>query len=171
MKIISFNTRGLSDFNKFRRIIHKLRLHRPDIILLQETFTNAHTTLDLNHIRNTWNNIWQGDIYLSNHIAILVSPTLSSTQIFQSPDNRIIDISLKSHTKQTIYIRNIYAPSGGHTTSQQFWDNLPPNPPNPLIVGGDFNKTSSTSTTNPVKAPDAIPTQLSSHPSSPPLST
>src|SRR6185436_740588 len=144
MKIISFNTRGLSDFNKFRRIIHKLRLHRPDIILLQETFTNAHTNLDLNHIQNTWNNIWQGDIYLSNHIAILVSPSLSSTQIFQSPDNRIIDISLKSHTNQTIYIRNIYAPSGGHTTSQQFWDNLPPNPPNPLIVGGDFNKTSST---------------------------
>ena len=39
MKIISLNANGLSDFNKFKRIITKLSPLSPDIILLQEIFS------------------------------------------------------------------------------------------------------------------------------------
>lgn len=38
MKVITLNAQGLTDFNKVKRILTKLRPFSPDIILFQEIF-------------------------------------------------------------------------------------------------------------------------------------
>ena len=137
MKIISFNGHSLMQFDKFRRIIQTLRQHKPDIILLQEIAPPAaHPNLPL--MQSLWHTIWQGDIYLSPLIAILISPQYKSKLIGISTDNRVMDVSLDHPKHLTFSIRNIYAPA--HESQHcSFWASIPPLPPNTMIIGGDFN--------------------------------
>src|SRR5438128_4836264 len=114
MKIISLNTHGLSNFSKCRRLLSKLRIHKPDIILLQETFTLSPTSPTFSSITTQWQSIWNGDIYLSTHLAILIPAHISSHHIFTSSYHRIMDISIHPHNSPPFIIWNIYGPTQQH---------------------------------------------------------
>src|SRR5437016_6416312 len=131
MKIISFNRCSLMQFNKFRRIIRTLRHHKPDIILLQEIAPSS-TTPNLYHMQTLWQTIWQGDVYISPQVAILISPSFKSKLIGISPDDHIMDVSIEHPKFSTISIRNIYAPAH-ENLHRSFWASVPPLPPNTMI--------------------------------------
>ena len=125
------------NFDKFRRIIQTLRQHKPDIILLQETAPpSTHPNLSL--MQSLWQTIWQGDIYLSPLIAILISPQYKSKLLGISNDNRVMDVSIEHPKHLSFSIRNIYAPAQ-ESLHRSFWASIPPLPHNTMIVGGDFN--------------------------------
>src|SRR5438128_3955118 len=137
LKIISFNGRSLLHFDKFRRVIRLLRHHHPDIILFQEIApSKAHFNPMLTW--TLWQTIWQGDIYISHHTAILISPQFSSLLISITPDNRVMDVSITHPKLSNITICNIYAPANTDL-QHSFWSSFPPPHPNTMIVGGDFN--------------------------------
>src|SRR5438128_11467332 len=136
-KIITFNGQSLLDFNKFWQIIRLLRLHHPDIILFQE-IAPPHAHFDPIQTRTLWQTIWHGDIYISAHTAILISPHFPSSLISISPDNQVMDVSITHPKLSNISICNIYAPAQ-HNQQHSFWSSLPTTPPNTMIVGGDFN--------------------------------
>src|SRR5438128_3766470 len=138
MKIISLNTHGLSDFSKFRRILSKLRFRKPDIILLQETFTLSTNPPTLPSIIAQWQSIWNGAIYLSNHLAILIPSHIPSQHIATSTCNRIMDVSVHPPNSSPFIIRNIYDPAQPQL-QPHFWDSLPSLLPNTKIISGDFN--------------------------------
>src|SRR5437660_9314740 len=94
MKIISFNGRSLMQFDKFRRIIRTLRHHKPDIILLQEIAPSS-STPNLYHMQTLWQTIWQGDVYISPQVAILISPSFKSKLIGISPDESVMNLSIE----------------------------------------------------------------------------
>ena len=94
MKIISLNSHGLSNFPKFCRLLNKLRILKPDIILLQETFTLSNNPLSLpSHIAQ-WQSIWNGNIYLSSHLAILIPSHIPSQHLYTSPCQCIMDVTI-----------------------------------------------------------------------------
>jgi len=139
MKIISFNANSLSNFQKFKRILTKLKSFSPDIILLQEIFNYNITPNCLKFATKTWSSVWKGDIHAIPYVAILVNPHIKSTLSFESNDHRIIDITISSPHSPTTNIRNVYAPAD-HTAQRTFWTSFPPLPSAPLIVGGDLNE-------------------------------
>src|SRR5437899_4611682 len=96
MKIISLNTHGLTNFHKFRRLLTKLRIHKPDIILLQETFIHSIHPSQLTSHSTQWQLLWNGDIHLSTHLAILISPHIPSQHLYTPPCHRIMDVSIHS---------------------------------------------------------------------------
>src|SRR5437879_1430589 len=129
MKIISLNTHGLSNFIKFRRLLTKLRIYKPDIILLQETFIHSIHPSQLTSYSSQWQSIWKGDIHLSTHLAILIALHISSQHLRTSPCHRIMDVSISPPNSTPLTIRNIYGPV--HQSQQPaFWDSLPPLLPN-----------------------------------------
>src|SRR5437879_6300982 len=134
MKIISLNGRSLMQFDKFCQIIQTLRHHKPDMILLQEIAPSS-TTPNLYYMQTLWQTIWQGDVYISPQVAILISPSFKSKLIGISLDGRIMDVSIEHPKLSTISIRNIYAPAQ-ENRHQSFWASIPPLPPNTMIVGG-----------------------------------
>jgi len=94
MKIISLNTNGVSNFQKFKRILTKLTPLSPDIILLQEIFNYNITPNRLKFLTQMWSSIWKGDIHATPYVAILVTPHIKSNLSFESTDHRIIDITI-----------------------------------------------------------------------------
>src|SRR5438128_10973211 len=89
-------------------------------------------------MQTLWQTIWQGDVYISPQVAILISPSFKSKLIGISPDDHIMDVSIEHPKFSTISIRNIYAPAH-ENRHRSFWASIPPLPPNTMIVGGDFN--------------------------------
>src|SRR6185295_10134171 len=139
-KIISLNANGLSDFQKLKRILTKLRPLSPDIILLQEIFDYTITPDKLKFKTQSWTSIWKGDIHATPYVAVLVSPHIQSNLSFESNDHRIMDISILPPHSTQINIRNVYAPADDHNQGQRaFWNAFPDLPPIANIVGGDFN--------------------------------
>src|SRR6185436_20850167 len=94
MRVISFNANGLTNFQKFKRVLTKLKSFSPDIILLQEIFSYNITPNRLNFNTKMWSSIWKGDIHATPYIAILVSPHIKSNLCFESTDHRIMDITI-----------------------------------------------------------------------------
>src|SRR5438128_11790344 len=138
IKTMSFNGRSLLNYDKFRRILRILRQHHPDIILLQD-IAPSQANFNPTYTRTLWLNLWQGEIYISRHTAILVSPQFSSSLISLSPDTRVMDISISHPKLSDIIIRNIYAPARSDL-QPSFWSSLPPLHTNTMIIGGDFNR-------------------------------
>jgi len=135
--IISLNVNGLSNHHKLKSIISMLSPHKPDIICLQETFTSQSSTpssFTLSLLKSTWS----GHFFYTKHLITLINPSFSTNLSFISSDERIMDISISSHSSSFI-VRNIYAPP---FLNSQFWSSFPslPNFPN-LICAGDFNTT------------------------------
>src|SRR5438128_8762426 len=110
MKIISLNTHGLSNFIKFRRLLTKLRIYKPDIILLQETFIHSIHPSQLTSYSSQWQSLWKGDIHLSTHLAILIAPHISSQHLRTSPCHRIMDVSISPPNSTPLTLPNIYTP-------------------------------------------------------------
>src|SRR5438128_4904203 len=137
IKTISFNGRSLLNYDKFRRILRILRQHHPDIILLQD-IAPSQANFNPSYTRTLWQNLWQGEIYISRHTAILISPQFTSSLLSISPDTRVMDVSISHPKLSTIIIRNIYAPARSNL-QHAFWSSLPPLHPNTMIIGGDFN--------------------------------
>ena len=130
MRIISLNTNGLSNFQKFKCILTKLKSFSPDIILFQEVFNYNITPNRLRFHTQMWSSIWKGDIHATPYIAILVSPQFKSNLSFESLDHRIMDINIYPPHSPPISIRNVYAPAD-HTRQRSFWTSFPPSPPPP----------------------------------------
>ena len=141
MNIITINARGLSQFKKFRRLIHKLSQFRPDIILIQETI---HVTSDnlnqslLETMKLKWKTIWQGDIYITPYTATLIHHTTTSSLIQSLEEGRILDILITNCHGRSFTLRNVYSPAN-LTKKRQFWHSFPPLPAQPAIIAGDFN--------------------------------
>src|SRR5580765_5290263 len=135
MKIISLNTHGLSNFTKFCRLLTRLRTHKPDIILFQETFIHTIHSSQLTSHSTQWQSLWNGDIHISTHLAILITPHIPSQHLYTSPCHQIMDVSITPPNSTPITIHNIYGPVQQQQQSA-FWDSLPPLLPNTKIIGG-----------------------------------
>jgi len=141
MNIITINARGLSKFQKFRRLIHKLSQFRPDIILIQEPIHLTRNNQDpsiLTAMSRKWKTIWQGDIYITPHTATLIHHTTSSSFIQLLEEGRILDILINNCHGRSFTLRNVYAPAN-LTKKRQFWHEFPPLPSQPAIMAGDLN--------------------------------
>src|SRR5438128_3106867 len=178
MRIISWNVNGLSDRQKTKRIIRKLRKLKADVIILQEVYKNIpnhnHEQLAkrVEEIATFFNLCWHSDTYFDpfGHIAIL-SPFNNSLQITTSLcQGRIVDFTF-THVARgdrkiqipyfSVNMCALYAPA---TTAekQPFWHSFPPIPPLCWVIG-DFNmglkkcdRTSSTSSDNTGNANDIL---------------
>ena len=141
MNIITINARGLSKFQKFRHLIHKLSQFRPDIILIQEpihiTGNNQKPSL-LDAMTHKWKTIWPGDIYITPYTATLIHHTTSSAFLQILEEGRILDILIKNCHGRSFTLRNVYAPAN-LTRKRLFWRTFPPVPSQPAIIAGDFN--------------------------------
>src|SRR6185312_6305297 len=140
MKIITLNAQGLTDFNKVKRILTKLRPFSPDIILFQEIFNYNITPERLNFKIQTWASIWKGTIHATPFVATFIAPHINSALTFESNDHRILDITITPPHSPQINIHNVYAPAE-NTQQRPFWTTFPPLPLSLNIVGGDFNAT------------------------------
>ena len=141
MNIITINARGLSKFQKFRHLIHKLSQFRPDIILIQEpihiTGNNQKPSL-LDAMTHKWKTIWPGDIYITPYTATLIHHTTSSAFLQILEEGRILDILIKNCHGRSFTLRNVYAPAN-LTRKRLFWRTFPPVASQPAIIAGDFN--------------------------------
>src|SRR5438132_14375175 len=108
-KIITFNRWSLLDFNKFWRVIRLLRLHHPDIILLQE-IAPSYAHFDPIQTQTLWQSIWHVDVYISRHTAILISSHFPSSLINTSPDHRVMPAYITHPQLSNLSIHTIYAP-------------------------------------------------------------
>jgi len=178
MRIISWNINGLSDRQKTKRIIRKLRKLKADVIILQEIYKN-NTNLNqeqlakrVEEIASFFNLCWHADTHFdaNGHIAIL-SPYHKAINITTSLCNgRIVDFTFTHMARGdrkiqipyfSINMRALYAPAATGE-KQPFWRSFPPLPPLCWVVG-DFNmglkkcdRTASTSSDNPGNANDIL---------------
>ena len=138
--LVSLNTQGLRSPDCRKSALNFLRIHKYDIIFLQET----HWTTDLQHAIQRE---WTGDIYFNNGtanscgVAILFNPRFNYTHTNTSQDSsgRVLAITIKidDHYLQLV---NLYAPNSD-TDRLKFFSSLEPfflsryhN-----VIGGDFN--------------------------------
>ena len=178
MRIISWNVNGLSDRQKTKRIIRKLRKLNADVIILQEIYKNnpnlnqEQLAKRVEEIASFFNLCWHADTHFdaNGHIAIL-SPYHKAINITTSLCNgRIIDFTF-THVARgdrkiqipyfSVNMRALYAPAAT-SEKQPFWRSFPPLPPLCWVVG-DFNmglkkcdRTAATSSDNPGNANDIL---------------
>jgi len=139
MNIISINANGLCSHSKFARILSKISIFHPKIILIQESFTLSHSPLSSFQI-SLYKSIWPGHFFYTKHLITLISPHFSANHVFTSTDQRIMDITVSSPSLSFL-VRNIYAPANEQENTV-WWNNFPLISSSlPLIVGGDFNTT------------------------------
>ena len=138
--LVSINTQGLRSPDRRKSAFHFFKIHKYDIIFLQET----HWTTDLQDVIQRE---WTGDIYF-NHgtanscgVGILFNPRFNYTHINTSQDSsgRVLAITIKidDHYLQLV---NLYAPNSD-TDRRQFFSSLEPffSSRYHNIIGGDFN--------------------------------
>ena len=160
LNIISLNARGLSEYNKRKRVLEYYR-KRCNVLCLQETHTNIEKEGD-------WENQWGGRIVFSHGdtkargVAILIKPNsdIQCKKIWSDEAGRILIAELIVDGK-TIIICNIYAPN---TDSPGFFIDVCEklNIYSEKIIIGDFNLVMNTdldrknSHYNNVKAQEAL---------------
>ena len=138
--LVSLNAQGLRSPDRRKTAFHFLKLHKYDIIFLQET----HWTSELENaiIRD-----WTGDIYF-NHgtanscgVAILINPRFNYTHVCtsQDPSGRVIAITINIDNHH-LHLVNLYAPNSD-TDHRLFFSSLEPylSPRYYNVIGGDFN--------------------------------
>ena len=138
--LVSINTQGLRSPDRRKTAFHFFKIHKYDIIFLQET----HCTTDLPDVIQRE---WTGDIYF-NHgtanscsVAILFNPRFNYTHINTSQDSsgRVLAITIKidDHYLQLV---NLYAPNSD-TDRRQFFPSLELffSSRYHHVIGGDFN--------------------------------
>ena len=138
--LVSVNTQGLRSPDRWKSTFHFLRIHKYDIIFLQET----HWTTDL---QDAIKREWTGDIYFNNGtanscgVAILFNPRFNYTHINTSQDSsgRVLAITIKIDDHY-LHLVNLYAPNSD-TDRRQFFSLLEPffSSRHHNIIGGDFN--------------------------------
>ena len=139
LTIISINAKGLSTYHKFQALLSKLSTQHPSIILIQEAFTLSHLPPS-DFFISLLKSSWKGHFFFSKHLITLISSHFSASHILTSPDERIMDIKVLTHSS-TFILRNIYAPAD-EQANKLFWKNFPLiSSSQPQIVGGDFNTT------------------------------
>ena len=119
--LVSLNTQGLRSPNRRKSAFHFLRIHKYDIIFLQET----HWTTDL---QAAIKREWTGDIYFSNRtanscgVAILFNPCFNYTHINTSQDSSggILAITIKIDDHY-LHLVNLYAPNSDTDRRQIFF--------------------------------------------------
>ena len=138
--LVSLNTQSLRSPDCRKSAFNFLRIHKYDIIFLQET----HWTTDL---QDAIQREWTGDIYFNNGtanscgVAILFNARFNYTHTNTSQDSsgRVLAITIKldDHYLQLV---NLYAPNSD-TDRLKFFSSLEPfflsryhN-----VIGGDFN--------------------------------
>src|SRR5437763_6028339 len=137
LTIISINAKGLSTHYKFQSLLSKLSTQHPSIILIQEAFTLSHLPPS-DFFISLLKSSWKGHFFFSKHLITLISPHLSASHVSTSPDERIMDIKVHTHSS-TFILRNIYAPADVQP-NKLFWSSFPPiTSSHPQIIGGDFN--------------------------------
>jgi len=139
MNIISINANGLCSHSKFARILSKISIFHPKIILIQESFTQSQSPLSSFQI-SLYKSSWPGHFFYTKHLITLISPHFTANHVFTSADQRIMDITVSSPSL-SFFVRNIYAPANEQENTI-WWNNFPSILSSlPLIVGGDFNTT------------------------------
>ena len=138
--LVSLNTQRLRSPDRRKAAVHFLKLHKYDIIFLQET----HWTTDL---QDAIKRDWTGDIYFNNGtanscgVAILINPRFNYTHIHTSQDSsaRVLTLTIKIDDHY-LHLVNIYAPNSD-TDRRQFFSLLEPffSTRYNNVIGGDFN--------------------------------
>lgn len=137
--LASLNTQGLRSPDRRKSAFHFLRIHKYDIIFLQET----HWTTDL---QAAIKREWIGDIYFNNGTAnscgvtIFFNPRFNYTHINTSQDSsgRVLAITIKIDDHY-LHLVNLYAPNSD-TDRRQFFSSLEPFfSSRYYVIGGDFN--------------------------------
>lgn len=139
-KFLSFNTRGIRNNSKRRKLFALLHNRRYDFIFLQETHSIANDC-------NYWLNEWGGKGYfshgtqLSRGVAILCKPSISYlvNYIVIDPDGRyvIVNVTVENVVLEliNIYCHNLdrvdLIEKIGNIVRNHKWDSV--------IWGGDFN--------------------------------
>ena len=137
--LVSLNTQGLRSPDCRKSAFNFVRIHKYDIIFLQET----HWTTDL---QDAIQREWTGDIYFNNGTAnscgltILFNPRFNYTHTNTSQDSsgRVLAITIKidAHYLQLV---NLYAPNSD-TDRRKFFSSLEPffSSRYHIVIGGDF---------------------------------
>ena len=142
IKIISLNVRGLRDYNKWKIMYKYFQEKRADIILLQETHTDAGT------IQN-WQQEWGSKWYTSHGetnargVSILIKNNfwnkMENIEIKQDNCGRLITCSFEI-ADETFLICNFYGPNSDDTSTILLLSKiLTEYDGSHIIVGGDFN--------------------------------
>ena len=139
LRYLTWNTNGINDPTKHKKVLNFLRNHRIDIALLQET----HLT-DAEHAKLTRQ--WQGQIFYSSFtsqsrgVATLIGKNvpLQVDNIERDKQGRYL-ILKGSIAGESITLVNVYGPN---YDCPQFFQSLFFTftcPPRELIIGGDLN--------------------------------
>ena len=114
LKMCSFNTRGIRDILKRRKLFHYLHRHNFDVIFLQETHS-------LTHDSRRWENEWGGKTFFSHGsnqsrgVATLLNPRFSSPpSLVLNDENGRYVILIIDMAGYNICFVNIYGPNLDH---------------------------------------------------------
>ena len=137
MRIVSWNVNGLSDRQKAKRVMLKLRTLNADVIILQEIFKNnkkltpEQLEKKVDEIEQNFRLSWNTDLYFdpNGHIAILSAYKHSLKPITSYHHGRILDFTFTHIARGdrkiqipyfTMNFRAVYAPAK-NSEKQPFW--------------------------------------------------
>src|SRR5438128_10090043 len=154
MRIVSWNVNGLSDRQKAKKVMLKLRTLNADVIILQEIFKNnkkltpEQLEKKVDEIEQNFRLSWNTDLYFdpNGHIAILSAYKHSLKPITSYHHGRILDFTFTHIARGdrkiqipyfTMNFRAVYAPAK-NSEKQPFWRSFPQLLPLCWVIG-DLN--------------------------------
>lgn len=142
MKLLSFNCRGLESTQKKLALKRMLMVHKPYVILLQETLGSEHeVSLHLSTISSSFSFLAQSARGLSSGLAI--GWNQSTVKILNSR-GASFGMGIQAHWAEAALSLNIINIYGPYSNRIDFWETIQTTPLVRIentVIGGDFNFT------------------------------